>query len=298
MNILIQDFIEEDENIQENENHINKNDEENNAKNEEENKIQNIQEDENEKIFFVRDLNKFLRSIHSYFINQFLCIGILVLHGFEFEFYKIFTGSLKAILWTFIIITVVASFISASFLYKEIRFSSFPKNSIIIYVPIISLYCFLLTIFIDNYNYIIGVLILFLVNFICSYFYSFCFNTYRGYIIFFMNLIANTICMIILYYTLFSEPDKNTIIIISIIALIMILYVTAFNFEVKRNFNDEEIFYAVMIFDYIFFFPVAIIIGLALILGSLAFTLGIAIPIFGLTLVFYLFYEFYLSLFG
>jgi len=300
MHLLIQDFNEEDENNQENENEnqVNKNDEEQNNKNEEENKNQNIQEEENKKIFLVIDLNKFLRSIHSCFILQFLCIGIFVFSGFKFEFYKKFTESLKAILWTFIVTTLVASFISSGCFDEENRVTSTTKFNTIIYVPIISFYCFLLTIFIDNYNYIIGVLILFLVNFICSYFYSFCFNKYRGYLIFFMNLIASTICMIILYYTLFSEPDKNTIIIISIIALIMILYVTVFNFEAKRNFNDEESIYAVMVFNYIIFFPVLIIISLALCLGFLALILGIAIPIFALMLAFYLLYEFYISLFG
>jgi len=303
MNILIQDFNEDDENNQENENQVNKNDEEKNTKNEKKkknkNKIQNIQEDENEKIFFVRDLNKFLRSIYSYSILQFLCIGIFVFLGFELEFYKIFTGSQKVILWTFIVITIGASFLSGSFFDEdlELRISSIPKYSIIIYVPIIILYCFLLTIFIDNHNYIIGVLILFLVNFICNYFYSFFFNRYRGYIIFFINLIANTICMIILYYTLFSEPDKNTIIIISIIALIMILYASSFNFIAKRKFNDEEIVFAIMIFDYLFFFPVANIIGIVLLLGLIALILAIVILILALYPVFYLIYEFFLSLF-
>ena len=252
------------------------NDNEKDNENEEENK-------EPEKVFCVNAMNPFLIKLYLYLIFQFFIIEFLVYFGFKKDFNEKFIYSNKVTVFYFCTTAILASVPSGGCFSENDDRIKYSSIYFFLFIIVIVLFSFLLSKYIEEYNYIICTLFLFLLDFIIMEIYILIFKKYKGFIYFFICLLVNSIAIIISYYELLSKPDKKVIIIISIIALIKIIYITLFNYEVEFNFNDDEVLYAIKVFNYVLFTPGLLIIVLSILLAFLGII--IAICLIGLVLL-------------
>ena len=150
-------------------------------------------------------------------------------------------------------------------------FTIFAKNNgnlcfcfnIFIYIPIITIYLYLLSKFIRK-DYIVIVLFLFIIDFLIIITFILIFKKYKGYGILIFTLIINFFSIFIYYKV--SDSEKIQIIIMSIIAFSWINYILIFNNIVRQNTKDKEYIYAVSLFNYCIFVPVLTIFAVALLI--------------------------------
>ena len=239
------------------------------------------------KKYMVKEVRKFLQKMYSILIIQYGCILVFGLFGFYFEINEIFIKNLGSILGTFIPITLLSLFGGFFVSLDDARkYLSKQVNYIVLslFVPITVFYCFLLSKYVDN-NYITCGIILFSTDIFCSTSYFFISKEYRGFLIFIFSLIFNIITIIIYCTLIFDEITGSKITILIFMAIIMIIYMTAFNVFLRILYNDDEFSLAALNFNYLVFFPILVlIIVIPIGLCFLIFILG-ALLFYGISLV-------------
>lgn len=265
---------------------------ENNQENNDENKNKNEEVNkEPKKVFFINEISPFFIKLYLFLIIQFSVILVFCIISFKKDFNEKFINSNKKMISNFVVTTIITSFISGFCFSEDDDRKKNTCTLFILFMAIIIDYCIMLTKYIEETNYIICTLSLFLLDFIVMEIYILIFRKYRGYLFIILCLLFDSIAMIIFYYTLLSKPDKKVIIIISVIAFLKILYTSMFNSETRRNFNDDEIFYALTVFNYILFTPCLLIIIISLLLTGVGIMIGIGLVILGFLLAFFIIME-------
>lgn len=263
----------------------------NENENEDEQKKDDKDKEKEKKV--IKNPRSFLLKMYSILSIQHGLISLFTWLGFYFNIEEKFTESLSSNLWTFIPITIISLIIGL--ISDEIKQEKYKKSNFIyfplsVYVPIITFYCFLLSQFIKNKNFITLSLIFFFIVNLCTVIYFSIFKRYRGYGIFFPSLVFNVIITILFYNFVFDEIENMglsiTIMIILIIAFNM--YIMIFNLFIKKLFKEDfEFAYATMYFNYLIFigiiyFIILIIIGIAILIFFIIVIIGFII--FGLVI--------------
>lgn len=185
-----------------------------------------------------------------------------------------FIKSTSAMLWTFIPTMIVIIFIAIVLIGYSLDEEKKQKEkksklfliSIILYVPFMVFYCFILTNF-TEYKYILMVLSLIIVNFLLlEIYHSFILSNKYFYLTFLPLLIANAL-LIVLYVFLWIEEIRQ-LINISIISLVIILYIIFINYQMKE-FEEEEYMFGVFSLSYGVFVPAAFLLLLIIAIISM-----------------------------
>ena len=304
MNLIIEDGMDEEEEKEEEEGKrkrsiiSNRKDINNTSNQGKENEEEEEEKEEYEELIYrnSKDAGKFLIKIHIALFIQFLAIGALTWLGFYLKCEQIIIESNNSMMKTFIIVTVFSFFrASVLFCYNSEKKCCLTFD-IIIYIPIIIIYAFLLS----NYtkkDYILIQLSLFISDFLGVIISIFIFRRYKGYGAMFFSLAFNAGLMMLFYYKeIFYIKEKNAIIIISILSFTFYAYISIFNFVARQKFGDNEIRGAVFHFNYNIFYPVLLILFGCLILAIVYAICGITIAISIIILVFCVIALFFQSL--
>ena len=269
MNIVIEDDEEEEKGEIERKNSVkisssglninvpNNNEEVKEKEKEKEKKNEN--EDKSAEEHFIyrnsREAGKFLLKIHLMLFIQFLTIGFFVWLGFLKDFEVTFISQTKSMVWSFVIITLF-TFLITSFIvcYNSVQKSCLSFN-ILIYIPIMIIYFFLLSKFTEK-DYILIQLSLFTSDFFCVLFSILLFRKYKGFITF-IFIAASNISLILLYYykKYLNLKEKKVIVTISILSFIFAAYINIFNYLARQKFEDYETRGAIFHFNYNIFIP-------------------------------------------
>ena len=277
-------------------------------------KIYDGDEDSEFILDFTDSYKFFIKSNLILFIQNALILT-LVLLGFNFDIDIYFSDSSKAFWWTIVVVTVYASaaFIFTTFLAMDkdgnIKWGQYVL--VITYIPMIVIYCFLLSKnggvdFLEK-KYIIYQLIIFTLDFLFSIIYNLIFKTYRGWLLLFILAIINIVTIVIYYFPLSNNYDNLKMSYgafqgISIISSIMLFYMLLFNSPIMRLFeiditDGDRALYGAALFNYIPFALTAFSILLALVLSIFAIIIAILIAILIICLVGLLVVSFISSLF-
>ena len=277
-------------------------------------KIYDGDEDSEFILDFTDSYKFFIKSNLILFIQNALILT-LVLLGFNFDIDIYFSDSSKAFWWTIVVVTVYASaaFIITSFLAldKDGIIKWYQYVLVITYIPMIVIYCFLLSKnggvdFLEK-KYIIYQLIIFTLDFLFSIIYNLIFKTYRGWLLLFILAIINIVTIVIYYFPLSNNYDNLKMSYgafqgISIISSIMLFYMLLFNSPIMRLFeiditDGDRALCGAALFNYIPFALTAFSILLALVLSIFAIIIAILIAILIICLVGLLVVSFISSLF-
>ena len=284
-------------------------------KNKIESKNKYVCDEDSEFILDFTDSYKFFIKSNLILFIQNALILTLVLLGFNFDIDIYFSDSSKAFWWTIVVVTVYASaaFIFTTFLAVDkdgnIKWGQYIL--VITYIPMIVIYCFLLSKnggvdFLEK-KYIIHQLIIFTLDFLFSIIYNLIFKTYRGWLLLFILAIINIVTIVIYYFPLSNNYDNLKMSYgafqgISIISSIMLFYMLLFNSPIMRLFeiditDGDRALYGAALFNYIPFALTAFSILLALVLSIFAIIIAILIAILIICLVGLLVVSFISSLF-
>ena len=164
-----------------------------------------------------------------------------------------------------------------------------------VFVPCISIFCFLLSKFVEI-KYMITILSLIISDFLAIIIFYIIFRRYKGYIFLLLTLILNTICMFIFYYSFKYIETKTEITTISLIALAIFLYTLIFNSISRKKFENDELIATVYFFDYCIFAPAFCIFAIGFLLGILGILLGLFLGFLAIMLVIFIIMIFFESL--
>ena len=281
--------VEEGENIKK---HLIKDAEDNNENNKEK------PTEENEDEISTKDSWKFFIKLYIHLLAELILIFILTFLGFHFGFDDAFSKSSKAFWWSISTISVIALICST------IPFCLANLDNpgccgyflLIVYIPIISFYCFLLKrhngVDIVRGFYIIEQIIIFALDFLCLILSNLIIKGYRGWHNFFIlaaiNILAIYICAgpISNNHEIFKFSHKGFV-NMSLISTFMIVFILIFNSLISGINNEENetgmALIGALIFDFIPFIAFLILIGIAILIGLL---LAVIFLVLGIVLVF------------
>lgn len=243
-----------------------------------------------------KEAGKFLLKIHFVLLIQFLVIGFFVWLGFRSDFEDVFIDKSKSMIWTFVIITLFTFCVTSAIMCYDGEQTSCMSFNIVIYIPIMIIYFFLLSKYTKN-DYILIQLSLFISDFLAIVLFILLFGKYKGYGVLFFILILNVALILIFYYTdVLYLKEKNAIITISILSFIFIAYIIIFNDYVRQKFEDNEVKGAIFHFNYNIFVPALIIFILGLLTSILMAFCGIIIGFSLIALVLCLIVLFFMGL--
>ena len=245
-----------------------------------------------------KDSWKFFIKLYSYLFVELILIGILTFLGFYYGFDDVFSNSSKAFWWSISTISVIALICST------IPFCLANLDNpgccgyflLIVYIPIISFYCFLLKrhngVDIVRGFYIIEQIIIFALDFLCLILSNLIIKGYRGWHNFFIlaaiNILAIYICAgpISNNHEIFKFSHKGFV-NMSLISTFMIVFILIFNSLISGINNEENetgmALIGALIFDFIPFIAFLILIGIAILVGLL---LAVIFLVLGIVLVF------------
>ena len=305
MNLVMEDNDEEEEEEVERKNSVKKpsselNKKEKKKKKKKKKEKENENEDESAEEHFVyrnsREAGKFLGKIHYMLLIQFLTIGFFVWLGFLKDFEVTFISQTKSMVWSFVIITLFTFLITSFiFCYNSDQKSCLSFN-ILIYIPIMIIYFFLLSKFTEK-DYILIQLSLFTSDFFCVLVSILLFRKYKGFIAFIFIAASNISLILLYYYTKYLYlKEKNAIAIISIISFIFAAYISIFNDITRQKFEDYETRGAIFHFNYNIFIPALFFFIIILISSIIIAICGIIIAVLLVILFFLLILMFFKSL--
>ena len=242
------------------------------------------------------DAWKFFIKLYSFLLFQFILIGVFAFLGFYFDFDDCFSNSSKAFWWTVSTISIFALFGSLVpfCLVDTGNGGSCAYFLWFIYIPIITIYCYLLkrnkgTDIIEGF-YIIYQIIIFGLDFLFLIIVNAIFKRYRGWLNF-LVLSGVNILTIYVYSGPLSENYENLkmshngFINLSVISSVMIAFIIMINPLLASMKNEENetgsaligaLFFISIPFTLALILIVAAIL-LGLLLGILALFLGIAL---------------------
>ena len=258
INLLIEfDELSNEESMETNKN----NDVKNNA----------LKNDENKGIQFIKNNNnkraKFFLKIYLILLIQFLSIGLIVLLGFFKNFNKIFIQDFNSFILTsssaLLYIVCVGLW---ALKYKKNYGNLLRFFIIILFIPYIIIFCFLLSHYIPN-KYILTILLLYILDIFSVIIFVSIFKRIIGYGVLFFTLISNIICMAILYFFIFyKEENLENINCISSLASVFIIYILFFNIITKKKLDYDELIVFVYYFDYSIFVPFVVTLFILVVL--------------------------------
>ena len=215
----------------------------------------------------------FFIKFYLILLIQYIFIGLLSFLGFYTGFDEIFSSSTAAFWITLVINSLFAFFFSfISVGLEAVKNNKFKYFMLIIYVPIIVLFIFLLkthkSVDIVEGKYFIYQIIIFAFDFLICILYNLIFPFYRGWLNAIFLVAINLLAMIIYCFPI-SETYKdlkvsnNGLVGLSIISTLMIVFLMIFNFEILDKEKFEPLNFAI-IFSYI---PINIALCVVIMVG-------------------------------
>ena len=203
----------------------------------------------------------FIKS-YLYLIIQFIIIFIFTLLGFLFEINKEFIKSKGAFYGTFISTTILIFVMCYTFMcIPDSKRGDYGLYIyLILYIPCIVFYCFVLSKYTDNKHILCG-LILYILD-ILSFFIIILFFEKIYYILVITFSLITTIITLLIFHLAWIKDDLITF-KITIIGLFEILYLFIITALTIRS-NNEYFIIETIIFDLAFFYPFAILFFAAL----------------------------------
>ena len=233
---------------------------------------------------------KFFVKLYTFLLVQFILIGVLTFLGFKYDIDDYFSKTTKSYKWTCSIITIFALICSIIPMYLSEK----PKAGCcayflwFVYIPIITIYCFLLKRHqgedIINGFYIVEQLIIFALDCLFVVIINAIFKKYRGLVNLLILSGINVLAIYIMVGPLSDKYDNlemshTGFVNISVISSIMIASIIMFNPQIvslnKEDDETENALIAAISFNSIPF----VIVFVFLVIAGLA----------GLTLVLYIF---------
>ena len=193
---------------------------------------------------------------------EFFLIMAFTWLGCYFNINEAFIKSIGTMLGTFIPTIIFLFFISISLFSvlilksdeeeEEKERKKYKKKKILIicillYILFITFYCFLLTNF-TQYKYIMMVLFLIIIDFLLLEIYHSYIETNEYFFLAYLPLIIVNILLIVIYRSIWIERTR-VIVNISIISFVIILYIVAINYKM-RKFEEEEYVFGACILSY------------------------------------------------
>lgn len=197
----------------------------------------------------------YIRALIIFFFDM-LVIFILIILGFIFYINKVFIKTSKTMWYTLISTSVAMTIMSLYFHYfdEKDRHSKIMIIFLILYIPCICFYLFLLSDFM-NYNYIICGVLLYLLD-ILSYIVTLKSLKEVSYGPFMILSSAITIITLILFHYFLSFKGLITF-FISLVGLSEIIYLLIVPLVTKKYLEDNEVLFVAYTFAYALFIPFA-----------------------------------------
>ena len=229
----------------------------------------------------VKPFAKWTKSLYKIYlisIFQLVLIEILLFLGFYFSLNKVFRESLGLTLGILIPSSFVCGVLSF-FMYfyqktKNIKkFKKFTYSCLGIYPLFMIFYFLILSNFIEG-KYILILLTLILLDYISVILVFMILKNKKKYAYIAITFIINLIYLVIIF-CIIKETSAKTIVLMSTVAILVILYNQIFNYSQLFFFNDDdEYIYATQIFNYFLFIPAGTVYVIILALvGALIFAL-------------------------
>ena len=235
---------------------------------------------------------KFFIKLYTFLLVQFILIGVLTFLGFKYEIDDYFSNSSKAFNWTISVITIFALISSLiPFCLSEKPKTGFCAFFLwFVYIPIITIYCFLLkrhegTDIMEGF-YIIYQLIIFALDCLFMIIANAIFKRYRGLINLLILCGINAIAIYVMAGPLSNNYDNlemshSGFVNISIISSVMIALIIMFNIPIVAL-NKEEDETANALVGALAFNSVPFVIAFAF--GIIALLIGIVLAVFAIVL--------------
>ena len=310
-NMKILAYVNDDPLNENNENNENQNQNQNNTikinKNVENSNDDDDDIDDAERMAYLKmNSSKFFIKLYLFLLIQFILISLLSFLGFKYDFDDVFSNTSNAFWWTICVVSIfilIASTIPFCLAEK-------PKGGCcayflwFIYIPVITIYCYLLkrhegTDIIEGF-YIIYQLIIFSLDFLFVIIINAIFKRYRGWVHLLILLAINVLAVYIMAGPLSDNYDNlkmshEGFVNICIISSVMIAFIIMFNAPIiSLNQEDNETGGALIgaiSFTSVPFVLTLLFIGLfaviGFILGLIALVLGVIFAIFGIFIVVY-----------
>ena len=204
-----------------------------------------------------------IRKVYIIFMIQIFLIGLFSFLGCLFEINKAFNASTSTMLWTFIPTLIFIFIVDFSYfaLFDEEPTCFFIFN--ILFVPLMTFYCYLLTDY-TEILYIIFQLIIIFLDVLIMLLNTYIFRNSSGYWQnFVFPLIVNAI-VLPLSFKLLDIGKTNIIVNISIISFTSIIYLLIV-FVVINESSTFSVIMAIMAFNYGLFLPGTFLVSLILV---------------------------------
>ena len=266
MNLIITDRDDEDE-------------EESNKQKDKENKDKDQKTNKRKTKPFAQWI-KLLYKTYLISIVQLALIEILLIFGFYFKLNNIFSNNLGLKLGILIPISIICGIFSLFFFLYIVNdnlkvFNKIVYFSLGIYIPLMILYFFLLSEFI-GIRYIFGLLTLLLLNYASVELVYIIFKIKKNHSYAACASIINLIYLVI-FFIIFKETSIITIILMSIIAYLIIVYIQIFNYSLLFFLKEDDYIHAAEVLDYFLFVPVGVIYAIIFLLVATIFFLLLVI---------------------
>ena len=266
MNLIITDRDDEDE-------------EESNKQKDKENKDKDQKTNKRKTKPFAQWI-KLLYKTYLISIVQLALIEILLIFGFYFKLNNIFSNNLGLKLGILIPISIICGIFSLFFFLYIVNdnlkvFNKIVYFSLGIYIPLMILYFFLLSEFI-GIRYIFGLLTLLLLNYASVELVYIIFKIKKNHSYAACASIINLIYLVI-FFIIFKETSIITIILMSIIAYLFIVYIQIFNYSLLFFLKEDDYIHAAEVLDYFLFVPVGVIYAIIFLLVATIFFLLLVI---------------------
>ena len=262
------------------------------------NKIESNEKVENTK--YVKELKKFHIKISSISLIQYILINFSVWIGFKYEInkiiinrYSIYFIIIPSLLYAYIVLIIMLCFGGKDRNYSK---GLFINISLVLFIPINSLNCLLLSKYIEA-KYIITVLNLVVIDYLNLEIHCIIFEKFKGIFFFLFSLLIKLISLTIFYFYFFHNNNK-AIIYLSIISFYMIIFIISCFNDIEKNETDDEYLVCTMEFAYTNFWPILVFLSLLILIFIVSLILAVLIIIVPAVFLFALIAEFIVGLFN
>lgn len=259
-------------------------------------------------VFLLMNSSKFFIKLYLFLLVQFILISILTFLGFQYDFDDVFSNTSNAFWWTICVVSIFILIASAI----PFCLAEKPKGGCcayflwFIYIPVITIYCYLLKrhegVDIIEGFYIIYQLIIFSLDFLLVIITNAIFKRYRGWVHLLILSPINVLTIYIMAGPLSDNYDNlkmshEGFVNICIISSVMIVFIIIFNGPIiSLNQEDNEtggaLIGAISFISVPFVFALLFIALFAIIgffLGLIALLVGILFAVIAIFIVVYTF---------
>ena len=201
---------------------------------------------------------KFLYKLYVKLLVEYSLIGIFLCLGFYKKYNKIFIRNDLSLYLTLSSGTLYIIYIGILLLkYKKNKCHCCIYFHILIFIPFLTIMLFLLSSFLENYDFILSFIVLFVIDIISVILFLLIFKRNIGYGILLLSLVLNAIyiCPFLYIKHITAFFHFNTAFSL---ASVLIFYILFFNTISKKKLDEDEGIAAVYFFNYSFFFVFSI----------------------------------------